>query len=132
MRKEADNFMLFGGYDAASLFDQKRNKEAKTTEIRNLTFWDTLIQRADHARMNFLGTIYNVLTSEKPKTWYNTFFEKFEDGKSTFENEIVVKHEKYISGTNFSSEYRKNKKWYHMKMGDNTNEYKNENEKYRK
>ena len=46
MKKEADNFVMFGAYDA-SIFDPKRNRESKSTEIRNLTFLDKIVHSSN-------------------------------------------------------------------------------------
>ena len=63
--------------------------------------------------MKMYGKMFEVLTSKKPRDLYDLLKDKFSTNKKSIEEGIVIWHENFVSGSNFSTEYKNSRKWHH-------------------
>lgn len=75
--------------------------------------------------------LHDALTSDKPKDYYEMLKEKFTGSKEHLEEGIIIWHEKYVSGSDFGDERKKNRKW-HQKFFNRKGQYQHERDTYRK
>jgi hypothetical protein len=86
---------MFGAFDTNLLTDKK---SSRSTSLRELTWWDKVNNYIILGRSKALEQIYNAITSDKPSLWY----EELIKGKRSAEEGLIIRHEKYISGSSFS------------------------------
>ena len=86
---------MFGAFDPTIFTDKK---SSRSTSLRELTWWDKMNQYMIMGRTKALEQMYNVLTSDKPNQWY----EELLKGKRSAEEGLIVRHERYVSGSSFS------------------------------
>jgi len=77
LKKEKDDFFMFGCFDLKSV---NFNAE-KSNMLRELTWWDKVNQKRRLLEMKMYGKIYKVITSQKPKDFYNMLKDKFSTNK---------------------------------------------------
>ena len=63
-------------------------------------------------QMKLYGHLFNALTSDKPREYFEAAKEYVQNKKGKVEEGIVIYHEKYVSGSNFTKEQSSKKKWH--------------------